>query len=169
MVFGRKASRRSSGVRTLGMALLLVASVEARADSGLEVPPLRPMATAMLATELQLDFASELAIGVGRFGQWVALLQVPLYYHREDDFFGYGVHGAARLWPQVLGGGVFLEPNLGVTSGLDRGERRLGFGGGLSFGYTFHFGSHTALSAKAGFDIAPVAPRGFFGIELLLH
>lgn len=156
-------------LRTLVVGLCCAGSAGAQADSGLETPPLRPMATAMLGSELQLDFAAELALGVGRFGQWVAMLQVPLYYHREDDFFGYGVHGAARLWPQVLGGGVFLEPNLGVTSGLDRGERRLGFGGGLSFGYTFHFGAHTALSAKAGFDIAPVAPRGFFGVELLLH
>lgn len=149
--------------------MLAMRAQPARADSGLEQPPLRPMAAVMLGSELQLDFAGELSVGVGRFGQWLAAVQLPVYHHRAEDFTGYGVHGAVRLWPQVLGGGVFLEPNLGVTSGLTDGQRQLGFGGGLSFGYTFHFGAHTALSAKAGFDVAPVAARGFFGLELLVH
>ena len=163
-VVGSAGAAAAAGVMTLALAL-----PAAVADSGLETPPLRPMATVMLSSELQFDLGGEVSLGVGRFGQWLAAVQVPLFYRSDDDFLGYGVHDAVRLWPQVLGGGVFLEPNLGLTSGLSDGERQLGFGGGLSFGYTFHFGAHTALSAKAGFDVAPVAARGFFGVELLVH
>lgn len=147
---------------------LLVAS-PAAADGGFERPPLQPMAALMLGSELQLDLAGEVTVGLGRFGEWVGELQVPLFYRRGDELLGYGVHGAVRVWPQVLGGAVFLEPNLGLTSGVTDGARELGFGAGLSFGYTFSFGRRTALSAKAGFDVAPVGARGFFGIELLLH
>jgi hypothetical protein len=116
-----------------------------------------------------LDLSGELWLGVGRLGEWVASLQVPLYYLHSDDFVGYGVHGAYRAWPQVLGGGVFLEPNAGLTSGLSNGKRESGLGGGLSFGYTFHQARHAWGSVKAGFDVAPVAARGFIGFELLLH
>jgi hypothetical protein len=149
--------------------LVAILASAARADDEPEVPPLRPIGGATLSTELQVDASGELWIGAGRYRVWSASLLVPLFYHRSDDFFGYGVHGAYRLWPQVLGGSVFLEPNVGFTSGRSNGKRELGLGGGLSFGYTFHDSGHAAFSAKVGFDIAPVAARGFVGVELMFH
>lgn len=162
-------ARRFAGCGRVAFAGVIATVAVAHADSGFEERPLRPMAGAMLSTELQLDPSGELWIGIGRLGDWAASLQVPLYYRSDDDFFGYGVHGAYRLWPQVLGGAVFLEPNVGFTSGLTNGVREAGIGGGLSFGYTFHQGNHAWVAVKAGFDIAPVSARGFVGLELLLH
>ena len=151
--------------------LALAAAGDARADSGLEedAAPLRPMGGAMLSSELQLDPSGELWLGYGRFGDWVASLQVPMFYDADNDFFGYSVHATYRLWPQVLGGKIFLEPNLGMSSGQTNDERDNGLGLGLSFGYTFLVREHLALSGKGGFDIAPVAPRGFFGLELIVY
>ncbi len=137
-------------------------------DAQLEQAPRRVMGGAMLSTELQLDPSGELWLGYGRFGEWVGSVQVSLFYSGDEDFFGYGVHGAYRLWPQVLGGKVFLEPFLGFASGQTNDARDSGFGLGLGFGYTFLTREHVALSAKAGFDIAPVWPRGYVGLELML-
>jgi hypothetical protein len=161
----------SSSIASLGLLALLALADVARADSGLEgdATPLRPMGGAMLSSELQLEPSGELWVGYGRFGDWVASLQVPMFYDVDNDFFGYGMHAAYRLWPQVLGGKIFLEPNLGITSGQTNGERDNGLGLGLSFGYTFLVREHLALSGKAGFDIAPVAPRGFFGLEVIVY
>jgi hypothetical protein len=162
---------RSGSVRWGGgwLALGGLAVLGSAAHADEDAPPLRPIGGVTLSTELQLDASGEVWLGAGRYRVWAASLQVPLFYHRSDDFFGYGVHGAYRLWPQVLGGRVFLEPNVGLTSGRSNGERELGLGGGLSFGYTFRDSGHVAFSAKVGFDIAPVAARGFVGVELMVH
>ncbi|MEZ4364056.1 MAG: hypothetical protein R3B48_28040 [Kofleriaceae bacterium] len=164
----RRTARRR-GAALAACVVALVALRAAQADSGLEEPALQPMGAAMLSTDLQLDPSGELWIGYGRVGVWAASLQVPMRYDVDDSFFGFGVHGAYRLWPQILGGSVFLEPHVGISTGLTNGKREAGLGGGLSFGYTFSRSAHASFSARAGFDLAPVAPRGYFGVELLLH
>lgn len=162
-----RSCARSSG-RALAALALLAAAAQAD-EAQLEQAPLRVMGGAMLSAELQLDPSGELWVGYGRFGDWVASLQVPLFYSTGEEFFGYGVHAAYRLWPQVLGSKIFLEPFLGMASGQTNDARDSGVALGLGFGYTFMTREHFALSGKAGFDIAPVWPRGYFGLELILY
>jgi hypothetical protein len=172
MVASSEWISRRGGRGAALVAMMVAAAAGAAAadtDSGLEERALRPMGAVMASTELQLDPSGEVWLGYGKLGSWAASLQLAMRYEVDDSFFGFGVHGAYRLWPQVLGGEIFLEPNLGISTGDNNGKRETGLGGGLSFGYTFSEGKHTSFSAKAGFDLAPVAARGFLGVELLVY